>query len=234
LSPRWRWRQSPAVNPTEAGDAKSQQQRQVTQPLNNQPVWSEIRSGLPQVTTVRGRETNVLIQSEGQTWRAVRVPILFWGGILLATAVLGLAGFYLLRGTMGTPGKPGERVIERFSPMDRYAHWFLAIVWVALAITGLILSLGKAVLLPLVGLYVVLLARHALEDDPQFHRSAAHHRRPVAVRPVHPRQRDRRRGLQVVHQHHRLLQGSRVPVGPLQRGREARLLAGPHLRLDSR
>ena len=35
--------------------------------------------------------------------------------------------------------------------MDRYAHWFLAIIWVALAITGLILSLGKSVLLPLIG-----------------------------------------------------------------------------------
>ena len=35
--------------------------------------------------------------------------------------------------------------------MDRYAHWFLAIVWVTLAITGLILSLGKSVLLPLIG-----------------------------------------------------------------------------------
>ena len=35
--------------------------------------------------------------------------------------------------------------------MDRYAHWFVAIVWVALAITGLILSLGKTVLLPLIG-----------------------------------------------------------------------------------
>ena len=143
--------QSPAVNSTEAGDAKAQQQRQVTQPLNNQPVWSEIRSGAPQVTTVRGRETNVLIQPEGQTWRALRVPILFWGGIIVALAILGLAVFYLLRGTMGAAGKPGERVIERFSPMDRYAHWFVAIVWVALAITGLILSLGKAVLLPLVG-----------------------------------------------------------------------------------
>ncbi len=143
--------QSPAVNPKEAADAQSQQQRQVTQPLNNQPVWSEIRSGAPQVTTVKGRETNVLIQPEGQTWRALRVPILFWGGILFALAVLGLAIFYLVRGTMGEPSRPGERVIERFSPMDRYAHWFVAIVWVALAITGLILSLGKAVLLPLVG-----------------------------------------------------------------------------------
>src|SRR4029077_13570 len=143
--------QSPAVNPQEADSAKAQQQRQQTQPLNNQPVWSEIRSGVPQITTVRGRETNVLIQPEGQTWRAVRVPILFWGGIIFALAVGGLAVFYMLRGTMGTPGKPGERVIERFSPMDRYAHWFLAIVWVALAITGLILSLRKAGPLPLIG-----------------------------------------------------------------------------------
>jgi formate dehydrogenase subunit gamma len=114
-------------------------------------VWSEVRSGAPQVTTVKGRETNVLIQPEGQTWRALRVPILFWGGIMFALAVLGLAVFYLLRGTMGESSRPGERVIERFSPMDRYAHWFVAIVWVALAITGLILSLGKAVLLPIVG-----------------------------------------------------------------------------------
>ncbi len=73
--PRWRSAQSPAVNPKEADDAQPQQQRQATQPLNNQPVWKEIRSGAPQVTTVKGRETNVLIQPEGQTWRALRVPI---------------------------------------------------------------------------------------------------------------------------------------------------------------
>ena len=114
-------------------------------------MWKEIRSGEPQVTTVRGRETNVLIQPEGQTWRALRVPILFWGGLLFAAAVLGLALFYLLRGEMRTPKKAGDRIIERFSPMDRYAHWTVAIVWVTLAITGLILSLGKSVLLPLVG-----------------------------------------------------------------------------------
>ena len=143
--------QSPAVNTKEAAAATAEQQRQITQPLNNQPVWSEVRSGQPQITTVRGRETNVLIQPEGQTWRALRVPLIFGGGILLALAIGGLAVFYLLRGTMAAEEKPGDRIIERFSPMDRYAHWFLAIVWVALAITGLILSLGKAVLLPLIG-----------------------------------------------------------------------------------
>ena len=143
--------QSPAVSPKEASQATAEQQRQVAQPLNNGPVWKEIRSGEPQITTVRGRETNVLIQPEGQTWRALRVPILFGGGILLALAVGGLAVFYLWRGPMAVARKPGDRVIERFSPMDRYAHWTVAIVWVTLAITGLILSLGKAVLLPIIG-----------------------------------------------------------------------------------
>ena len=47
-------------------------QRQQTQPLNNAPVWREVRSGAPQVSTVVGRETNVLIQPQGQTWRALR------------------------------------------------------------------------------------------------------------------------------------------------------------------
>lgn len=143
--------QSPAVNTKEAAQATAEQKRQVEQPLNNAPLWREVRSGEPQVTTVRGRETNVLIQPQGQTWRAARVPIIFWGGILLALAVGGLALFYLWRGTMSSPRKPGDRIIERFSPMDRYAHWFVAIVWVTLAITGLVLSLGKSVLLPLIG-----------------------------------------------------------------------------------
>jgi formate dehydrogenase subunit gamma len=143
--------QSPAVSMKEAAQASAEQNQQVVQPLNNQPVWKEVRSGEPQITTVRGRETNVLIQPEGQTWRAMRVPIMFWGGLLFALVVGGLAVFYLMRGTMSTPKKAGDRTIERFSPMDRYAHWTVAIVWVLLAITGLILSLGKSVLLPLIG-----------------------------------------------------------------------------------
>jgi formate dehydrogenase subunit gamma len=143
--------QSPAVNPTEANDAKQEVTQQRVQPLNNQPVWSEVRSGAPQVTTVTGRETNVLIQSQGETWRAAHASLTVFGGFLFALALAGLAVFYFLRGPITVATKPGDRVIERFSPADRYAHWLLAITWVSLAITGLILSLGKAVLLPLIG-----------------------------------------------------------------------------------
>jgi len=143
--------QSPAVNPQEADYARQQQERQATQPYNNAPVWKEARSGLPQVTTVKGRETDVLIQPEGQTWRAARVPVATAGGFLVALALAGLAVFYAIQGTMGAEHKPGTRFIQRFTPADRIAHWLLAIVWVTLAITGLILSLGKATLLPLIG-----------------------------------------------------------------------------------
>lgn len=143
--------QSPAVNTKDAAAASAEQRREVIQPLNNKPVWDEVRAGGPQITTVRGRETNVLIQPEGQTWRALRVPLLFWGGLLFALTAAGLAVFFLWRGEMRSPRKAGDRIIERFSPMDRYAHWTVAITWVTLAITGLILSLGKSVLLPLIG-----------------------------------------------------------------------------------
>jgi formate dehydrogenase subunit gamma len=143
--------QSPAVNPAEADMAKQQAQRQQTQPLNNQPLWSEVRSGAKQYTSIQGRETDVLIQPQGQTWRAARTPIAFVGGLLFALAVGGLAVFYLWRGPMTVTTKPGDRVIQRFTPMDRYAHWLLAITWVTLAVTGMIMTFGKNIVLPLIG-----------------------------------------------------------------------------------
>ena len=150
--------QTPAQTPTpvptpENTSPAAAAQRQQSQPLNNAPVWREVRSGAPQTTTVRGRETNVLIQSAGQTWRAARVPLLFAGGVLVALSLLGLAATYMFIGSLdlGPGEKHGGRIIKRFSQMDRYAHWFLAIVWVTLGITGLIMSLGKSVLLPVIG-----------------------------------------------------------------------------------
>jgi formate dehydrogenase subunit gamma len=143
---------TPAPNGQNASPA-AQAERQAAQPLNNAPVWRDVRSGAPQVTQVRGRETNVLIQPQGETWRNLRVPVVFWGGMLVALAILGLAVFYLIRGALDVPPdeKRGVLVIERFAPLDRYAHWLLAITWVTLALTGLVLSLGKSVMLPVIG-----------------------------------------------------------------------------------
>jgi len=143
---------TPAPTVQNAGP-DAQAERQVAQPLNNAPVWRDVRSGAPQVTQVRGRETNVLVQPQGETWRRVHGWVVFGGGMLVALALLGLAVFYLILGPLDLPANEerGGRVIERFAPVDRYAHWLLAITWIMLAITGLILSLGRSVLQPVIG-----------------------------------------------------------------------------------
>jgi len=143
--------QSPAVSPQEADQARQQAAQQVTQPLNNRPVWNEVRTGMPQYTSIPGRETNVLVQPQGQTWRAVRVPLATGGGFLFALTLLALAAFYVVRGPIRLHGAPTGRMIERFTLVERAVHWSVAITFVALGITGLVLTFGKAVLLPLIG-----------------------------------------------------------------------------------
>ena len=133
--------------------AKQQAQRQVTQPLNNAPFWREVRKGENpyQTTQVQGIETNVLVQSRGETWRQLRPLITFGGGIIIALALVGLLGYYAWRGPIGLHGKPSGRFIQRFSDIDRLAHWAVAISFVALALSGLIITFGKYVLLPMFG-----------------------------------------------------------------------------------
>src|SRR5688500_1109466 len=68
------------------GAAKEQAERQATQPLNNAPVWRDVRGGENpnQTTQVRGVETSVLVQSQGEIWRQIRNgPITVYGGWLL-------------------------------------------------------------------------------------------------------------------------------------------------------
>jgi formate dehydrogenase subunit gamma len=139
-----------AQQPPASGPA-AQAQRETVQPGNNAPVWRDVRSGAPGFTNIKGVETGVLVQSRGQTWREARVPIAFWGGLLVAVALAGLAIFYLIRGKLGDAEKPGARMIRRFSPADRYAHWLMAICWTTLAVTGLVMSFGKDLLLPVIG-----------------------------------------------------------------------------------
>jgi formate dehydrogenase subunit gamma len=143
--------QSPAVNKKEADEAKQQASQQQAQPLNNQPVWNEVRSGQPQYTSIPGRETNVLIQPQGQTWRALRVPVATIGGFLFAFAFVLLAVFYLWHGPIRVKGAPTGRLIERFTLVERAVHWTVAITFTTLAVTGLVITFGKSVLLPVIG-----------------------------------------------------------------------------------
>jgi formate dehydrogenase subunit gamma len=133
---------------------KDQQQveRQKDQPLNNAPVWRDVRSGEVNITQTRGVDTGVLIQPAGETWRAIRNgPVTRYGGLLLLAAAVVLGLFYAWKGPLKVHGQLTGRMILRFTPWDRIIHWSVALSWLVLAISGLVLLFGRHVLLPVVG-----------------------------------------------------------------------------------
>jgi formate dehydrogenase subunit gamma len=149
--------QSPSAGKAQAtygveDESGAQQAQQLIQPLNNKPVWDIVRSGEPQFTSLPGRETNVLIQSAGQTWRALRNSQLsFWGGWAIVLVVLAIAAFFFWRGPIRTHAPPTGNLIRRFTLWERTIHWTTAISFVLLAVSGLIILFGKNILLPLIG-----------------------------------------------------------------------------------
>jgi formate dehydrogenase subunit gamma len=143
----------PTLPPEEL--AKQQQQRTVQQPYNNQPVWSNARGAVSGYTSLPAPEAGVLIQDGGQSWRALKngtVSVI--GGWALVAMMLLVGGFYAWKGTIQLHEAPTGRMIERFSLMERMAHWSTAISFSVLAISGLILAFGKNILIPVFGFHV--------------------------------------------------------------------------------
>lgn len=131
---------------------ETQAQRQQVQPGNNAPTWREVRSGKEGYTAVKGRETGVLIQTAGETWRKLRNgPITVYGGWLVVLVLITMGVFYKVRGPIALHSPPTGKMIERFSSFERIAHWSMAISFCILALSGLTMLFGKHVLLPLIG-----------------------------------------------------------------------------------
>jgi formate dehydrogenase subunit gamma len=138
--------------PTEK-QIQQQRERRFEQPGNNAPMWREVRREAQEhYTSIKGRETGVLVQSAGETWRQIRNgPITVWGGWLVVITCLAIAALYFAKGPIKLHEQPSGRLIERFSVAERWAHWVMGISFVVLGITGLILLFGKHVLLPVIG-----------------------------------------------------------------------------------
>jgi formate dehydrogenase subunit gamma len=101
---------------------------------------------------VRGVETNVLIQNEGEMWRRIRNgPITVYGGWLIVIAFLAIGLFYWWRGEIRLHEPRTGREILRFTSWERILHWTTAIAFVTLAISGIFMLFGRYVILPLFG-----------------------------------------------------------------------------------
>ena len=120
-------------------------------------VTSE-RDLFKQVPRVEGRidipdtKGAVLIQPAGRTWDYFHEVLLHWRGaivILGMIAVLGIA--YLIMGRLRiTAGRSGRKIV-RFKAFERFSHWLTAVSFVVLGLTGLNITFGKILLLPLIG-----------------------------------------------------------------------------------
>ena len=141
-------------------------ERDKVQPGNNAPMWRQVGAGVNGFTSLPASvapEAGNLIQpfaqypgskltTAGEAWRQVRNNwIIPYGGSLLLIVTLAIALFYYGKGTMKLHGAETGRKIERFTPLERAAHWTNAIAFVLLAVSGVVIAFGKYFILPVIG-----------------------------------------------------------------------------------
>jgi formate dehydrogenase subunit gamma len=113
---------------------------------------------LKQVPRVEGRidipdtKAAVLMQPAGRTWDYFHEVLLHWGGAIVILGMIVVLGAALL--FMGrlriTAGRSGQKIL-RFKVFERFSHWLTAVSFVVLGLTGLNITFGKILLLPLIG-----------------------------------------------------------------------------------
>ena len=59
--------------------------------------------------------------------------------------------FYLIRGTIRVEAGRSGRTLLRFSAYERFVHWMTAVCFIILAISGLNITFGRELLLPIIG-----------------------------------------------------------------------------------
>ena len=127
-----------AVNPT----ASAVQEQQLLQQL----------SKIDGRCTIPDQKACTIEQPAGRDWRHFHEVTLRWIG---AIAILGmlvlLVGFYLYRGMVRIENGRSGRTLVRFTAFERFVHWLTATCFVVLGITGLNITFGRPLLLPLIG-----------------------------------------------------------------------------------
>lgn len=118
-------------------------------------LWRDVRQLNGPVTgrtQVAGVDSGALINSYGETWRNFRMRQLIpYSGYLLAGMLLLLVLFYAIRGKIRVKAGIGDKKLFRYSLYERMIHWFIASVFLFLALSGLILLFGRSLLIPWMG-----------------------------------------------------------------------------------
>jgi len=116
------------------------------------------RQLLQEMDRIQGRvsipdqRSSVLMQPAGRDWREFRNVTLRWiGGVAILGMIALLVIFYLTRGMVRLESTRSGRTIVRFNIFERFVHWMTATCFIILAISGLNITFGRPLLLPLLG-----------------------------------------------------------------------------------
>jgi len=131
--------------PEEAGPSNALGQR------SDSEIWRDIYGGVvanPSSSTATGQ----LMQILGDDWRLFRTNyILKYSHWVLLGVIGAIVAFFLIRGRITIRGGRSGKMIARFSMSHRIAHWFLAGSFILMGLSGLIILLGRPLLVPLIG-----------------------------------------------------------------------------------
>ena len=113
---------------------------------------------LQELNRIQGRisipdqRAGVLEQPAGREWRQFRNVTLRWiGGAAILGMIAVIVIFHLIRGMVRLESGRSGRTIVRFSAFERFVHWMTATCFIILAISGLNITFGRPLLLPLIG-----------------------------------------------------------------------------------
>ena len=115
-------------------------------------IWHDIRLGETGRSATPNAAGGQMIQSQGEDWRLYRQGPThdYLGYAMLGTLVL-LALFMAIRGRIKVEHGLSGVKIKRFSTLERMSHWLMALSFIILGISGLNVTFGRSLVLPLVG-----------------------------------------------------------------------------------
>ena len=114
--------------------------------------WRKVREGETGYSAVSGPEAGQLIESNGEVWRRIRNgPLATYGAWAMLATLAALALFYAFRGQVKLSHERTGNTLLRWTTFERFIHWYTALLFLLLTITGLSILYGRSVLIPLLG-----------------------------------------------------------------------------------
>ncbi|EXJ09857.1 formate dehydrogenase subunit gamma [Nitrincola nitratireducens] len=138
----------PVVAQSQGADARREALQSM--PGTTPDFWRDAAGGVSGRTTSRSVGADTLIMTEGERWKEIRNEWISPGGLLaLGGSLTAITFFYLLVGRVKLTHPRTGKTIERWTRWDRAIHWYVATLFIILALTGLSILYAKWFLMPI-------------------------------------------------------------------------------------